>query len=555
MRKIIFITSLIFCTVIYTTGQTVGNWQNGSLEDSGKFGAGINKAHAASKGMKPSRKPVTVALIGYGIDIEHEAIKDAIWVNPKEKRNGKDDDKNGWIDDINGWNFLGNDTITLNRISKEGDREYIRLRDKYDSYLIVANGKAYKYDDVKHALVETPLPEDMEEYNYFRKVVAESELAESYRAIALGKAIVWYIHEIDKKLKQQFPDKQLTKEDFETFVNQRRDASEFEKGWYSLISLMFMSTGNDSWDKMVEFADTKYVPYQEQQYERMQKLRYPRDRAIIGDNVYDINDRNYGNNNLHAENSGYGTMIAGIIAGRSGNSQIEGIARNVKIMTLRVDADDYGEAYVKDIALALRYAVDKGADIIQFGKSNTLYPRPYSQWVDSALRYAEKKGVLIVLPVMDYSFNLDEQPFFPNRRLSDGSVLTNIITVAASDSLGNPYKQSNFSKTELDLFAPGVEIRSSVVDNKYGVVSGSAFAAAEVTGVAAFIKSYYPKITPVQMRKLLMDNVTGRSDAEVEKQFRSKGRLATDLFLFSELCASGGILNAEKAFTEAGKLK
>jgi len=404
--------------------------------------------------------------------------------------------------------------------------------------------------------VETPLPADMEEYNYFSKVVKESELAESYRAITLGKAVVWYIHELDKKLKQEFPDKQLTKQDFMTFFNQRKnEATEFEKGWYDLVALMFMSSGSDDWDKMVAFASTKYVPYQEELYQRTLKRRFPKDRAIIGDNAYDINDRNYGNNNLRADNSKYGTLIAGIIGAKRGNPEIEGVAENVKIMTLRVDADEYGEPYLKDIALAIRYAVDKGANIIQMGKTNTLYPRSYSQWVDDALKYAEQKGVLVVLPVMDYYFNMDEQPFYPNRKLHDGE-LTNIITVAASDSLGNPYKQANFGKTELDLFAPGVNIQSSFLDNKYAVVSGSPFAAAMVTGVAAFIKSYYPEITPAQMRKLLMDNVTKHGDAEVEKQFRSKGgRLAADLFLFSELSSTGGILNAEKAFIEAKKLK
>ena len=559
MKKI-FLTPLVFLFIAgNVTGQKMENWQNRSFESDGVYGAGVNKARELAKGKTPV-KTITVALIGYGIDVNHKSIKDVIWVNPKEKLNGKDDDKNGWIDDIHGWNFLGNADTTLNIISREGEREYLRLKDKYDHYLFVINHKAYQYDTITQAVIEAPMPGDMEEYNYFRKVVAESELAEAYRAIAMGNTVVWYINEIDKKLEQKFPDRKPTKEDFTAFFSREMDAAgALEASLFGLVNLMFMSAGTDDWEKMKEYANTKFVPYQRQQYERMLARRFPRDRGIIGDDVFNLKDRNYGNNNLRADNSGFGSMIASIIGARRDDPQIEGITENVKIMTLRVDADIYGEPYVKDIALAIRYAVDKGADIIQLCKTNTLYPRPHSQWVDDALLYAERKGALVVIPMMDYSRNLDNEPFYPNRHIKGGT-LTNIITVAASDSLGNPRTSTNFSQTELDLFAPGVDIKSAYIDDRYAIVSGSVFAAAMVTGVAAFIKSYYPKIHPAQMRKLLMDTITLREDAEVEKQYHmytngQRGRLVTDLFLFSELCASGGILNAEKAFIEAGKLK
>jgi subtilisin family serine protease len=307
---------------------------------------------------------------------------------------------------------------------------------------------------------------------------------------------------------------------------------------------MFMSSGTESWDRTLEYADTKYVAHQQQRYEQMLKSKYPRERQLIGDDPHDLNDTHYGNNNLLTDDAGYGTMQASVIVETAGAGQ-------VKIMALRVDEDSYGESYVKDVALAIRYAVDKGADIIQLGKTNTLYPHPHSQWVDEALQYAAQKDILVVVPMMDYSYNLDDQPFYPNRHVKGGD-LSNIITVAASDSLGNPYAYANFSKTELDLFAPGVNINAAYSKDAYATSSGSAFAAAMVTGVAAFIKSHYPGMSPAAMRKLLMNSVTGRGDAEIEKQFYlykdgRKGRLVTDLLLFTDLCASGGILNAEKA--------
>jgi hypothetical protein len=548
MKHLFLIHAAAFCIFGITgaVGQAPVKWQNLSYESNGVYGAGVREAHGLAKGMKPKKK-VTVALVGYGINVAHEAIKHAIWVNPKEKINGRDDDRDGRVDDIHGWNFLGNDTATVNTLSRAGDREFFRFKDKYASYLAVVDDKLYCYDSVAGAVVEAAFPDDRKEFDYFRGVMAESEIGQAYMGIRLAKAVVWFIHEVDGKLRQEFPGKQFTKQDFRSL--DKRDASTLEQNLYGLVELVFMSAGTDSWDKMVEYADTEYVPYQRRRYERILKNKSPRERLLVGDNPDDLGDTRYGNNNLRADNAGFGTMLADIIAKTGGD------AGKVKIMTLRVDADEYGESYVKDVALAIRYAADKGADIIQLGKSNTLYPYPSSRWVDEALQYAERKGILVVVPVMDYSYNLDDQPFYPNRRIQGGE-LSNLITVAASDSLGNPYKYANFSETELDIFAPGVRIDAACLDRSSAEGSGSAFAAAMVTGAAALIKTYYPGITPAATRRLLMENVTRREEAEVEKQFYmyrngQKERLATDLFLFTELCASGGILNVEKAFKAA----
>jgi subtilisin family serine protease len=151
-----------------------------------------------------------------------------------------------------------------------------------------------------------------------------------------------------------------------------------------------------------------------------------------------------------------------------------------------------------------------------------------------------------VIPVMDLSYDLAEQPFYPNRHIAGGD-LTNVVTVAASDATGNPLIGANFGMAELDLFAPGVDIESTYPHDAYAIGSGSYLAASIVTGVAAFIKSYFPRMAPAEMRVLLMDSVTPRNEAEVEKQYYQNGKIATDLFLFEELSISGGILNGAKA--------
>ena len=181
-------------------------------------------------------------------------------------------------------------------------------------------------------------------------------------------------------------------------------------------------------------------------------------KEIVGDNYMDINDRIYGNNILLTLNSEVNTMVAGIIAGRRG---IEGrnspIAENAQIMNLVVSAES-GEPYLKDMALAIRYAVDHQVDIILLGEQNTVYPREQKQWMIEAIRYAESKGVLVVVPTWDLSFDVSQLVFYPNRWMDGGKDLTNLLVVVSSDKAGNPSIASNYGIQGIDLFAPGVEI-------------------------------------------------------------------------------------------------
>lgn len=539
------------------------NWQNKSLEKDGVYGANINGAYELLKGLKP-KKRVLVALIGTGIDAEHEDLKASMWINKKEKPNGKDDDKNGLVDDIHGWNFLGNTNgDVLDGISRESDREFLRLKDK-DNYsrLQFQNGKYYMYDEKQKKRIIVEPPKDEVEFKYFKEqVLGESMLGRTYSGLYVMKLVRSYIPEFDKELKTKFPNQEvITQKDFTTLVDPNTDDTLLATA-VVLTGLGFMSTGQDNWDTVVDFMLNKHPKMQEEAYQKALEKTVKDDRKVIGDNPYDINDKVYGNNVLMTENAGYSTLYAGIIAAqRDNNLGIDGIADNAEIMSLRIDADYYGEPYMKDMALAIRYAVDHGADIIQMGKTNTFYPVNQSDWVKGALVYAESKGVLVVIPMMDLSYNLDDKPFYPNRHLSDTKDLNNVITVAASDAKGNPYMNTNFSSKELDLFAPGMGIYSTYTGDTYRSHTGSDMAASVVTGVASLIKAHYPNLNGEQLRSLLMNNITSREGEEVEKQFvlfqkgESKGK-TKDLFLFEDLCTSAGILNAAKAIEAAGRIK
>jgi len=107
----------------------------------------------------------------------------------------------------------------------------------------------------------------------------------------------------------------------------------------------------------------------------------------------------------------HGTHVAGIVAQvRNNNIGGDGIANNVEILTVRAVPD--GDEYDKDIALGIRYAVDNGAKVINgsFGKSFS----PHKQWVFDAIKYAEKKDVLIVHAAGNDAKDIDVENNYPN---------------------------------------------------------------------------------------------------------------------------------------------
>lgn len=555
-------------------------WQNLSFTEDGVYGASIDKAYDFLKSNKP-KKRVIVAIIGTGMDIEHEALAHSIWSNPKEKDNGKDDDKNGLIDDINGWNYLGNSKgEVLDAISKEGMREFMRLKDKYNGIYpsnikLEGDYKLLKFNKEKGEIEEagTSSNIDAEEYNYFReKIIPESGVGSSFLGTGLHPFTKYWLDQMDRRIRAAYPNPEvydtLTIKSVASFWDHPLDAKMGgEKGLYrvalQILRYAGMSTKSDLWCVNYRWIIDVQQPAAEGRSENAIKKALKDDRKVVGDNYLDIRDTKYGNNVLMTENAGLGTMIGGIVAANRSGNEVKGVADNVQLMTLRVEGatgTNSGEPYLKDVALAIRYAVDHGADIIQMTKGNTLAPPSQLAWVNDALLYAEQKGVLIVQPVEDYAVNLDVVPFYPTKNISPIKALNNFIVVAASDSEGNPLLSANYGKKSLDLFAPGVQVYSSYIGNTYRTEAGSRLAAAMVTGVAALIKSYYPKLTGAQIKQLIVDNVTSRAGEEVEKELAvvKNGVISgsqKDLIDFDELSVSNGILNAYKAIEAASKIK
>lgn len=261
------------------------------------------------------------------------------------------------------------------------------------------------------------------------------------------------------------------------------------------------------------------------------------DRSLIGDNPADFNDRSYGNSDVEGPDALHGTHVAGIIGAIRGNGLGgDGVADNVKIMSVR--AVPNGDENDKDVALAIRYAVDNGAMVINmsFGKDYS----PYQEKVMEAILYADAKGVLMVHASGNDAKDTDIEPNFPTALYSAQATPTpHWLSVGAStkDKGELVASFSNFGAKSVDVFAPGFEIYNSVPQSAYQNLQGTSMASPMVAGVAAMLKSYFPSLTMLQIRGAMVSSVAIPSGKEL-----------------NELCNSRGLVNVYNAVKACQKL-
>jgi len=486
-------------------------WPHRDLLSTGYPGISLEKAYNALKGRKA--QTVIVGVVDSGVDINHEDLKSIIWTNPKEiPNNGIDDDKNGYVDDVHGWNFLGEinqENLEYVRILKKGntnDPDYKRAEEKYD--------KEFK-----------DATEKIELYSQIRERIAQS----------------------DALIQKHLGKKEYTAEDLDTIDTSSLQLLGAVRGMKYLL-------GNDVTVKeTLEELSDGIKHYEERLKYGLNKEFNP--RAVLNDNPDDINDKIYGNNNVigpTAEGALHGTHVAGILAAvRHNNIGIDGVADHVRIMPVRTVPD--GDEYDKDVALALRYAIDNGAKVINtsFGKEFS----PHKEWVYDALKYAAEKDVLIVNAAGNDTKNIDTQLTFPDDNIDGKEFTDTMITIGA---LNYEYNEnlvasfSNYGKNNVDLFSPGVQIYATVPENKYKFLDGTSMAAPEVAGVAALIRAYFPTLKAREVKQILMESGLVPTVKEVLVGGRGEEQEAKRM-LFSELSKSGKIVNAYNAIILAAQ--
>lgn len=451
------------------TEQQKQNWGHADLATDTIPGMSVDKAYKELIGNKKGTK-VIVAVMDSGMDLNHEDLKNVLWTNKKEiPGNNKDDDNNGFIDDIHGYNFLG---------------------DSYNEQLESARMVRLNLGDAA-TLAKA-------------KAGVEADYAEALAGKQRYEQILQAVKNADEAVKKELGKDSYTKEDL-AGITAKDEAMQ-----RNLAVLNQMYSFSASIPEAIESITGGITYFTDQVNYNLNKDF--NGREPVGDNPYDITDTKYGNGNPmnSVDSESHGTHVAGIIAAERNNGKgANGVANNVELMSVR--AVPNGDEYDKDIALGIRYAVDNGAKVINasFGKAFS----PRAEWVYEALKYAAEKDVLFVHAAGNDGADLDDyenNPNYPNDQIKNGAEFAdNVITVGA---LANKYGStmladfSNYGKINVDVFAPGAAIYSTVPGSKYEFMGGTSMASPGVAGVAAVIRSQYPKLTASQVKKIIMQS-------------------------------------------------
>ncbi|WKD85449.1 Cell wall-associated protease [Polaribacter huanghezhanensis] len=489
-------------------------WGHADLATDTIPGMSVDKAYIFLKGKKGVE--VVVGVVDSGIDFKHEDLSAVAWVNKKEiPNNGKDDDNNGYVDDINGWNFLGpiyKENAEVERILKNpklvDEATYKIIKDAQEKKIKMASTNKFRFNQMLQA-----------------------------------------VQFADKTIADHLKKKDYTEADLDTIKSEDTEVKQsinIAKQMYG-FGLSSLTQGITEIKKELKKADDLIS-------EANLKTDY---RKALGDNAQDFSTKYYGDNktNPTVNEEAHGTHVSGIIgAVRNNGIGMNGVANHVKIMAVRTVPD--GDEYDKDVALAIRYAVDNGAKVINtsFGKAYS----PNKEWVYDAIKYAAEKDVLIVNAAGNDAKNIDVERTYPNDSKDlKTEIADNVITIGAMSSNYNenlPATFSNYGKNNVDIFAPGVQIYSTIPENEYEYFSGTSMAAPSTAGVAALIRSYYPKLTAKQVKHIIMNSGTKIGLEVIKPGSFSKEHPKGVKVPFSDLSVTGRIVNAYNALKMADRM-
>lgn len=516
MNKLFTFALVCITFLSFSQKKAPENWQLLNPKSDKVYGMGVEESYKLLEGKKA--KQVIVAVIDSGIEIDHDDLKDVIWTNTGEiPNNGIDDDKNGYIDDVHGWSFIGGDSLDINDETMELSRMYYTMNAKFEG-----------------VSADSLSPSDQAELLAFDKIKTDflKEKAIKKQQLMGYKMLLKMIKSVKNSNNGIFNKKTLKK---------YKPADALEKSLKKRLKLvLLLGVSANELEEEVASAIEDVTTSFKINSGNFDSIR----RVIVGDDPTNFTNRYYGCNRVEGPDARHGTHVAGIIAASRNNGiGLNGVASNVLIMPIR--AVPNGDERDKDIANAIYYAVDNGATIINmsFGK----YYSPNQGLIDAAVKYAAAKDVLLINAAGNEAKNNDIDFSFPTRNLLNGTVASNWIQVGANSF--KPGKKligsfSNYGLNSVDLFAPGVDIYSSVTDNTYAKFSGTSMAAPATAGVAAIIRGYFPELSAQEVRAVLMRSVAHyKRGVKIPGVKRGKKKVA-------ELCISGGFVNANNAVTE-----
>jgi cell wall-associated protease len=441
-----------------------------------------------------------------------------IWSNPNEvPNNGKDDDGNGYIDDVHGWNFIG---------GKNGD---IGI-DNMEVTRVVAKYKpVFEGDDsAKNKANQAKMPEEFAMYMKSKELFTKKsvEASQSFKQFTM-------INDAIPEMVKMLNGKPLTKENLANakptepmqamglqILNNLAQSPEFAGKSPAEVETLLKKEMKGALDHFGPMA---------QQYD----LAFDPRAEIVGDNYDDYSEKNYGNNHYQGPDAEHGTHVSGIIAGLPQGKEVQyGVASKVaKIMVVRTVPN--GDERDKDVANAIRYAVDNGAKVLNMSFGKPVSPGKNVVW--DAFKYADDKGVLLVKAAGNENEDVAEHLAYPTnfKNVTDAApFVDNVLVVGASTNRNNELRAgfSNYNKTMVNVFAPGEEIYSTVPNNEYSYQQGTSMASPVVAGAAAVLLAYMPNLKPAQIIEALVKT----SNISTENEFGQKSQ-------------AGGVIDVKKA--------
>ena len=480
-KKVWAILLFILPCFSFSQKESLPGWHLLDARQDGYHGISLPQAKQLLQGR--TAKPVIVAVMDGGIDTAHKSLRPVLWTNTKEiAGNGKDDDGNGYIDDIHGWNFLGN--AAGQNVDKES-QEAVRIYHKYKAQFL---GKTF---DSAHADAAT-----VAAYNLWKRSNSLLEVKpEERQALAVIQLYIKANRYYDSLIQDEWGRKEYTTDELDAYVPKAPLTKKAKIGYIRFTELLEMDA--DKTNRQI-FSDLdEYIQQQKELQNGKEAQPFNYRDSITHDNEDDLTNTHYGNADVMGATSLHGTHVSGIIAGLPDSTFTGGVCPQARIMMIRCIPN--GDEHDKDVALGIRYAVDNGASIINmsFGKGLS----PHKQWVDDALKYAASHDVLVVHASGNDGQNTDTDPDYPSSILNDNTEAATMIGVGASGdsslSGGIVATFTNYGPQTVDLLAPGVKIYSCLPDNQYGNEQGTSMASPVVAGIAALLRSYFPKLTAV----------------------------------------------------------
>lgn len=493
-------------------------WYHKDFATSKVYGVNTENAYKflESKGLKP--KTVVVGVLDSGVQVDHPGLVKNIWSNPNEvPNNGKDDDGNGYIDDVHGWNFIG---------GKNGDIGV----DNMEVTRVVAKYKPiFEGDDsTKNKANQAKIPEEFAMYMKSKELFTKKSVdaAQSFKQYSM-------LNEAIPEMVKMLNGKPLTKENLANVkptepkqamglqvLNNLAQSPEFAGKSPAEVEKMLKEEMKGALDHFGPMA---------QQYD----LAFDPRAEIVGDNYDDYSEKKYGNNHYQGPDAEHGTHVSGIIAGLPQGKEVQyGVASKVaKIMVVRTVPN--GDERDKDVANAIRYAVDNGAKVLNMSFGKPVSPGKNVVW--DAFKYADDKGVLLVKAAGNENEDVAEHLAYPTnfKNVTDAApFVDNVLVVGASTNNNSELRAgfSNYNKNMVNVFAPGQEIYSTVPNNEYSYQQGTSMASPVVAGAAAVLLAYMPNLKPAQIIEALVKT----SNASTENEFGDKSQ-------------AGGVIDVKKA--------